>query len=148
MKNYPEDDEDDLASEAMTAQLRVVITKELVETEVLVLSEVDEIVYSHERTSQIKPLAFWVCIYNLIFIYHSLIIYANSWGKFWLDPPSNANHLRIGGTSSELIPNIDLARHIYNKLVSIYSAPYKRLRLRLWTGVAMKWPKCLAETRG
>jgi hypothetical protein len=67
-----------------STQLRYIISKEILQLEIAILSEIDSLVYTSSNISRQDPLAFWICLWTLIFCYKSHVIYC----KTGIDNPS------------------------------------------------------------
>lgn len=74
----PESDEGELASFTMTAQIRLLVCKELRSVETQVFSALDNLVYDQVNIGRENPLAVWACLWTLLFIYKDHMIYTRS----------------------------------------------------------------------
>jgi hypothetical protein len=99
-------------SYTVSVQIKWKIAKEIVLLEAEILSEIDKLVYSFDRTGRDKPLALWVCLWTLILCYKSHIVYHRAAIQGLVHP---LEERRL----------YELTRHIFNTLTSIYAALYK-----------------------
>ena len=74
----PETDEGELASFTMTAQIRLLVCKELRSMETQVFSALDNLVYDQVNIGRENPLAVWSCLCTLLFIYKDHMTYTRS----------------------------------------------------------------------
>jgi hypothetical protein len=66
------------ASAESWIQLRSIISKVVTQLETSILSEIDRLVYTSMNIPREEPLAFWICLWTLIFSYKSHVIYAKA----------------------------------------------------------------------
>jgi hypothetical protein len=108
-----------VTSHAMTLQFKWLISKQIIEPEAEILSEIDKLISTSDKIGRDKPIAFWVCLSTLLLSYKSHILY------------HKAAVYTYGGLSSPIHQQTEeyqvyeLCRHIFNSLTSIYAAIYK-----------------------
>jgi hypothetical protein len=67
-----------IASHESSTQLRYIISKEILQLEIAILAEIDRRVHTPKSISKEEPLAFWVCLWTLIFCYKSHVVYCKT----------------------------------------------------------------------
>ncbi len=96
-----------VTSYASSLQLKSIIAKEIVQLELVVLSEFDRLIYGPNKVGREKPIAFWVCLWTLILSYKSYGIYA----KAGIGTPGmNALHLMLLSCTLLLVDSYSFGR--------------------------------------
>jgi hypothetical protein len=78
IKESPESMTALLVSNTCSMQLKAMIAKEIVGLEQVILSSFDGILWGPDKIGREKPLAFWVCLWTLIFSYKGFAIHARA----------------------------------------------------------------------
>ncbi|KAF4628762.1 hypothetical protein G7Y89_g9391 [Cudoniella acicularis] len=94
-------------SYTMRMQITTIIAQDIIKLELLMLSEMDRVLYGAGGIGRGNALAMWLCLWALVFAYKEHMIMMSCW------------------KSRERRTKYDLLRHIYDTLTSIYSALYK-----------------------
>jgi hypothetical protein len=99
---------------ATTIQFKWLISRQIVQPEAEILSEIDRLVSSSDKIGRDKPIAFWVCLWTMLLSYKNHILYHKA-GLY--------THSDLAFAEEQQV--YELCRHIFNNLISIYSALYK-----------------------
>jgi hypothetical protein len=103
-----------VAFHATMIQFKWLISRQIVQPEAEILSEIDRLVSSSDKIGRDKPIAFWICLWTMLLSYKSHILY------------HKAGFYAYGGLAAAEEQKVyELCRHIFNNLTSIYSALYK-----------------------
>lgn len=131
----PETDEGELASFTMTAQIRLLVCKELRSMETQVFSALDNLVYDQVNIGRENPLAVWACLWTLLFIYKDHMTYTRSTlPEYDISPMIHASSFQLN-------------QHLYNTLTSVYAASAVQQHIASYAGLANRRDICSPRSR-
>ncbi|KAH8646019.1 hypothetical protein BGZ60DRAFT_554837 [Tricladium varicosporioides] len=106
MRDSPDSPTSQFVSSKIRLQISAIISKEISELEMEILSEMDKLLFSNRGIGRCNSIGVWFCMWTLIFTYKEHLLMMACWAH-------------------ESRPKYDLCFHMYNTLTSIYSALYK-----------------------